>query len=116
MRSDGLSPNLEQALMNFSTNSTHVKNLLLELARRLDETNELEQRYVCRKIKEILKDKIAEGKITEKWIEETLPPEYKRKYTKSELHSLSRNDDKEKILVEYAGIGSFESDSDRLRS
>jgi DNA modification methylase len=32
-------------------------------------------------------DKIQEGKITEKWIEECLSPECKRQYTKSELSS-----------------------------
>jgi hypothetical protein len=45
---------------------------------------------ICRKIKEILQDKIKDGKITEKWIEGCLPQEYKRKYSKSELTSLSK--------------------------
>jgi seryl-tRNA synthetase len=41
------------------------------------------------KIKEILSDKIKERKITERWIEKCLPAEYKGKYDKSELSSLS---------------------------
>ena len=40
-------------------------------------------------MKEILRDKIQKGKVTDSWIEECLPPEYKRTYVKSELSSLS---------------------------
>jgi hypothetical protein len=61
---------------------TSAKNLILELERLLDETQQCEQCQISRKIKEMLKDKINEGKITGKWIEECLPQEYKRKYTK----------------------------------
>ena len=56
-------------------NFADAKNLILELARLLDETKQSEQIQICRKIKEMLKDKINEGKITEKWIEECLPQE-----------------------------------------
>jgi hypothetical protein len=94
---------LRTAIDELDRNFAHVKDLILELARQLEEIKEIEQRHVCRKIKDLLKDKIEDGKITEKWIEESLPPEYKRKYIKSELSSLSRNDEKEKILVESAG-------------
>src|SRR5689334_15142429 len=78
---------LRTAIDELDRNFNHVKDLILELARQLDEAKEIEQEYVCRKIKELLKDKIEEGKITEKWIEESLPSEYKRKYSKSELSS-----------------------------
>ena len=61
-------------------NFTNAKNLILELARLLDETQRCEQCQISRKIKQMLKDKINEGKITGKWIEECLPQEYKRKY------------------------------------
>jgi hypothetical protein len=71
-------------------NFTNAKSLILELARRLDETRRCEQSQICRKIKEILQDKIKDGKITEKWIEGCLPQEYKRKYAKSEVTSLSK--------------------------
>jgi hypothetical protein len=71
-------------------NFIKTKDLIHELARRLDENKLCERDQVSRKIKEILKDKIREGKITAKWIEDCLPPEYKRKYrTKSEVSSLS---------------------------
>ena len=73
--------------------------------------NIVKRNQICRKIKQILKDKITERKITAKWIEKCLPSEYKRKYNnnnnnnnknkkiKSELSSLSDskhqdNDDK----------------------
>ena len=85
-------------------NFADAKSLILELARHLDETKQCEQTQICRKIKEMLKDKINEGKITGKWIEECLPQEYKRKYAKSELSSLSRNAKKMgKILVDNEG-------------
>jgi hypothetical protein len=46
----------------------------------LDEDHVVKQDQICRKIKEFLKDKIQERKISEGWIEEWLPTEYKRKY------------------------------------
>jgi hypothetical protein len=78
----------------------------------LDETRQCEETQICRKIKEMLNDKIKEGKITGKWIEECLPQEYKRKYAKSELSSLSRNAKKVgKILVNNEGKSLAESSS-----
>ena len=81
-------------------NFTNIKDLILELAQVLDETKQYEKKsQICRKIKGMLKDKISEGKITCKWIEECLPSQYKRKYQpdnnnnsmKSELSSLSHS-------------------------
>ena len=93
-------------------NFTNAKSLILELARLLDETQRCEQCQISRKIKQMLKDKINEGKITRKWIEECLPQEYKRKYVKSELSSLSRNAKKlGKILVDNEGKSLAESSS-----
>jgi hypothetical protein len=63
---------------------TKAKELILETARQLDEEHVEEYDKICKKIKEILKDKIQEGKISEGWIEECLPREYKRKYTRTE--------------------------------
>ena len=65
---------------------------ILELAKQLNESNLCETDKISITIKEILKEKIQQGKISEKWIEECLPPEYKRKYKKkkSELTSLSK--------------------------
>jgi hypothetical protein len=72
-----------------------AKNLISELARELDGAKECKQSQICRKIKELLEDKIKEGKISEKWIEECLPQEYKRKYAKSEVSSLSKQGKKD---------------------
>src|SRR5215831_3959414 len=70
---------------------TKAKELILETARQLDEQHVEEKAKICKKIKEILKDKIQEGKISEGWIEECLPGEYKRRYTrtKSQQNHLS---------------------------
>jgi hypothetical protein len=93
-------------------NFADAKSLILELARHFDETRQCEETQICRKIKEMLNDKIKEGKITGKWIEECLPQEYKRKYAKSELSSLSRNAKKVgKILVDNEGKSLAESSS-----
>jgi hypothetical protein len=77
----------------------------------LDESKQCERDQVSRKIKEILKDKIREGKITAKWIEDCLPSEYKRKYTtKSEDTSLSKESTKE-IEVDAQGNSISEPES-----
>jgi hypothetical protein len=89
---------LKAVIDELAKNFANAKDLILELARVLDETKQCKQRsQICRKIKEMLKDKIAEGKITAKWIEECLPQEYKRRYNniKSELSSLSGLEEKE---------------------
>jgi hypothetical protein len=66
-----------------------AKNLIQELARRLDELGKCDKSEICIQIKELLANKLKEHKITAKWIEECLPKEYKRKYiSKSELGSL----------------------------
>jgi hypothetical protein len=87
---DGIIADLRITIDQIAINSNTAKCLILELARRFDETKRCEQSQICRKIKDILQDKIQEGKITEKWIEECLPPEYKRTYAKSEVSSLSK--------------------------
>jgi hypothetical protein len=79
--------NLRNLVDQFGTNS---KELVIELARGLDEENICERNKISRLIKHILKDKIREGKITSKWIENYLPEDYKRRYSKSEETSLSR--------------------------
>jgi hypothetical protein len=87
---NGIIADLRVLIDQIDNNSKTFKELLLEVARGLDEDGQCETSQICTKIKNILKDKIEEGKISEKWIEECLPPHYKRKYTKSELSSLSR--------------------------
>ena len=66
----------------------NARDLILELARILDESGHCGRRIISRKIKEMLADKIQEGKITTKWIHDCLPSEYKREY-KREVTSLS---------------------------
>jgi hypothetical protein len=104
--------NLRVVIDERDKNFADAKSLILELARHLDETRECEETQICRKIKQMLNDKIDEGKITGKWIEECLPQEYKRKYAKSELSSLSGNAKKVgKILVDNQGKSLAESSS-----
>src|SRR5215469_969733 len=76
--------NLRIAIEQMHLSLAKAKELILETARQLDEEHVEEQANICKKIKEILKDKIQEGKISEGWIEECLPREYKRKYTRTE--------------------------------
>jgi hypothetical protein len=80
--------NLRAVIDELDRNFASAK-VSLELARLLDETKECKQSQICTKIKEMLADKIKEGKITKKWIERCLPPEYRRRYVKSEQSSLS---------------------------
>src|SRR5215469_14784468 len=76
--------NLRIAVEQMHLGLTKAKELILETARQLDEEHVEEQDKICKKLKEILKDKIQEGKISEGWIEECLPREYKRKYIRTE--------------------------------
>lgn len=89
-----------------------ARDLILEIAHRLDEGRFCERGHISRRIKEMLQDQIKERKITPKWIEDCLPREYKRKYTsKSEVSSLSDNDndaatapeETKKIVVDTQG-------------
>ena len=59
-----------------------ARELILEIAKRLDEGRLCERSQISRILKKNLRDKIQEGKVTEKWIEECLPREYKRTYVK----------------------------------
>jgi uncharacterized protein YnzC (UPF0291/DUF896 family) len=91
---------LKAVIDELDRNFTSAKSLILKLARLLDETKECKQSQICTKIKEILADKIKEGKITKKWIERCLPQEYRRRYVKSEQSSLSGKAKKlEKIII-----------------
>src|ERR1051326_6112893 len=110
---DNIIAKLRDVIDERDKNFADAKSLILELARHLDETRQCEGTQICRKIKQMLTDKINEGKITGKWIEECLPQEYKRKYAKkSELSSLSRNVKKVgKNLVDNEGKSLAESSS-----
>ena len=90
----------EQSWIELDRNFASAKSLILELARLLDETKECKQSQICAKIKEMLADKIKEGKITKKWIEHLLPQEYRRRYAKNEQSSLSvKAKNLEKIMI-----------------
>ena len=107
----GIITDLKLVVDQLSSNFVKAKDLIHELARHLDENKLCERDQVSRKIKEILKDKIREGKITAKWIEDCLPSEYKRKYTtKSEDTSLSKESTKE-IEVDAQGNSISEPES-----
>jgi hypothetical protein len=80
-----------------------MQRISLELARKLYETKRIRRSSVSVKVKELLRDKISEGKIKRRWIDESLPSEYKRKYTKSEDSSLSENGEKE--IIEDTALG-----------
>ena len=116
---NGIIVRLKLVVDQLSSNFVKAKDLIHELARFLDESKQCERDQVSRKIKEILKDKIREGKITAKWIEECLSPEYTRKYTpKSEVTSLSKENRKEievdalgNSVVEPAAISSSDSNN-----
>jgi uncharacterized protein YnzC (UPF0291/DUF896 family) len=91
---------LRAVIDDLDRNFASAKSLILKLARLLDETKECKQGQICTKIKEMLADKIKEGKITKKWIERCLPQEYRRRYVKSEQSSLSGKAKKlEKIII-----------------
>ena len=99
----GIIVDLKLVIDQLDNNRTKAKDLIHELARRLDESKQCERDQVSRKIKKILKEEIKEGKITAKWIEDCLSPEYTRKYTpKSEVSSLSKENRKE-IVVDASG-------------
>ena len=103
---------LRVVIEEHNKNFADAKSLILELARHLDETRQCEETQISRKIKEMLADKIKEGKIIKKWIERCLPQEYGRRYVKSEQSSLSRNAKKlGKILVDNEGKSLAESSS-----
>jgi len=80
-----------------------ARELILKIAKQLDERELCERDQISRTIKKILRDKIQAGKITEKWIEECLAPEYKRQYNKSELSSLSKQRPKRQFGISTKG-------------
>src|SRR5215469_6610104 len=93
---------IDQLHLNFK----QAGELILEIARRLDEDHVVKQDQICRKIKEFLKDKIQQRKISEGWIEECLPTEYKRKYKgkpKSQLNHLLKHRPEQQVAITQEG-------------
>jgi hypothetical protein len=93
---NGIIADLKMMVEILSLNFTKLREIIQELANRLDEEQICKQETICQIIKEILKEKIAEGKISERYIESCLPTEYKRKHIRkkiieSEICSVSHN-------------------------
>ena len=80
---------LKKAIEGLHLHTKLARDLIHELARIMNESKQVKMHEISIKIKEYLKEEIDQGKITTKWIEECLPDDYKRKYTKSEASSLS---------------------------
>lgn len=102
---------LRYVIDQLSDSFAKAKSLILDLARTIDERNQCEQSEICRKIKDVLKDKIAQGKITAKWVEECLPQEYKRKYTKCEQSSLLEDSNQSAAEISLDNKGEAVTDS-----
>jgi hypothetical protein len=62
----------------------------------MDETKHYKQDEICRIIKNELRKEIVQCNITERCIEGCLPSKYKRKYIRSEVSSVSKD---EKLLT-----------------
>jgi hypothetical protein len=93
---NGIIADLKIVVENFHLECTKLRDIIQELAKRLDENKICKQEIICQAIKEILKEKIAEDKISERYIESCLPTEYKRKHIRkkiieSEICSVSQN-------------------------
>lgn len=89
---------IDQIDISFKT----AKELIQKIASEFDKQRVCKTSQLCRQLKKILEDKIKEGKISVKWIEESLPTKYKRAYSKSEHTSLLENDIEtktQKILI-----------------
>ena len=82
---NGIITDLKIMIENLHLKFTTLREIILELARRLDEEQICKQENICQTIKEILKEKISEGKISERYIESCLPIEYKRKHNKKKI-------------------------------
>ncbi len=89
---------------------TNARELVLKLASRLDEGHICPRNQICRRIKGILAEKIKQGSITDRWIENSLPPDYKRSYHKSEVTSLSERE-KNLLLADNCGKTTVDMDS-----
>ena len=82
---NGIIVDLKIVVEKFHLEFTKLREIIQELAKRLDENKICKQDVICNVIKEILKEKIDEGKISERYIESCLPTEYKRKYIRKKI-------------------------------
>ena len=80
---------LNRVLDANSMSGRFVKDLILNLAIKLEHLG-TPIVLISARIKQILREKITQGKITARWIHNSLPSKYKRAYrTKREVTSLS---------------------------
>ena len=82
---NGIIADLKILVEKFHFEFTKLREIIQELAKRLDENEICKQETICQAIKEILKEKIADGKISERYIESCLPTEYKRKHLRKKI-------------------------------
>jgi hypothetical protein len=82
---NGIITDLKMLVEKFHLEFTKLREIIQELARKLDEEQICKQEIICQAIKEILKEKISEGKISERYIESCLPTEYKRKHIRKKI-------------------------------
>jgi hypothetical protein len=81
---------IKLVIYDLGNNFTKLNEIIKELAGRIYEDGSCEKEKISQVIKYILIDKIKEGKISKKWIEKSLPSEYKRRYiTQRRENSLS---------------------------
>ena len=101
----GIIGDLKEMVEILDSNFTKLREIIQELARRLDENKLCKQETICQTIKEILKEKIAEGKISERYIEGCLSTEYKRKHIRkksieTEICSVSQKSNQGASLIQ----------------
>ena len=82
---NGIIADLKMLVENLNLEFNKLREIIQELAKRLDENKICKQEIICQAIKEILKEKISEGKISERYIESCLPTEYKRKHNRKKI-------------------------------
>ena len=82
---NGIIADLKTLVENLHLEFTKLREIIQELAKRFDENKICRQEIICQAIKEILKEKISEGKISESYIENCLPTEYKRKHIRKKI-------------------------------
>jgi hypothetical protein len=81
----GIIADLKILVENLHLEFTKLRDIIQELARRLDENKICKQDTISQVIKEILKEEISKGKISERYIENCLPTEYKRKHISKKI-------------------------------
>jgi len=89
----------------FHSDFITAEELIVDLARQLDEGGLCKREHISRKIKALLKHAIKAGKVTDSWIYKCLPDDYKRKYNKNKSgpSPLSPQEPQNKVAVMQGG-------------